>query len=100
MIGNSPDEEYVDPHGECAAEIKRLGETLKAQTHAALDLMQEKDATIERMTRLLRDHIRPDLVLTLEAVEKEQRWRVNSERRFQAIEHYQTLINRIDEVLG
>lgn len=24
MQGNSPDEEYGDPHGECAAEIKRL----------------------------------------------------------------------------
>lgn len=29
MQGNSPDEEYEDPHGECAAEIKRLQAVIK-----------------------------------------------------------------------
>lgn len=29
MQGNAPDEEYNDPHGECAAEIKRLQDVIK-----------------------------------------------------------------------
>lgn len=29
MQGNSPDEEYVDPHGECRHEINRLQEALR-----------------------------------------------------------------------
>lgn len=29
MQGNAPDEEYEDPHGECAREVARLLEALK-----------------------------------------------------------------------
>lgn len=41
--GNSPDEEYVDPHGECMAEIGRLSRDLSAAK-----------ARIERLEKMLR----------------------------------------------
>lgn len=43
MQGNSPDEEYVDPHGECAAEIARL----KAQLSTARHVDEKRTAVIE-----------------------------------------------------
>lgn len=56
MIGNAPDEEHIDQHGECAAEIKRLkqhihGLEVQVQTMSAIGASRERQFTKARYAR-------------------------------------------------
>ena len=98
MAGNAPDEEHVDPHGECAHAIRGL--QTQVDTLTALGQSRESQFTAAREQRdrqrnLLRDHIRPYF-----AKELEYQSSFGDAADDRAIEVCLTIINRIDEVLG